>query len=102
MMAHDKWNLIGGGHSVYSAFIESTKPEVSCNIDGRTLTHIDRYYCDGVFIMGYWDGSGVDHPVVKMEASLHGAGWLSTNFYGYIDGKYKGNHNFSTPTKVGY
>lgn len=102
-MAHDKWNPIGGAHAVTNAFIESTKPEVSCNIDGRTFTHVKRYYCDGVLISDYWlDPDLVDHPVVEMKASLHGRGWISTNFYGYIDGEYKGNHNFSTPEKLGW
>ncbi|MYB02056.1 hypothetical protein F4X90_20600 [Candidatus Poribacteria bacterium] len=107
MMAHDKWNPItapfGGDHAIDKVFIESTLPEVSCNIDGRTFTHVDRYYCDGVFIMDYWlDPDNVDQPIVEMSASLHGRGWLSTNFYGYINDEYKGNHNFSRPTKLGW
>ena len=103
LMSHDKWNPIGGAHAVDKAFIESTLPSVSCNIDGRTFTHVDRYYCDGVFIMDYWlDPDNFDHPVVEMSASIHGLGWISTNFYGYIDDEYKGNHNFSRPEEVGW
>lgn len=98
--AHQKWNPVGGPHSVYKPFFESTTPDVSCNIDNHKFTYVKQTYCDGVKGRNYWYSPDlVKDPIVIMTASLHGAGWIRTNFYGYIDSEFKGNHNFSTAYK---
>ena len=89
-------------HAVDNPFFESTTPEVSCNIDSHKFTYVKNIYCDGVKGRTYWYSPDlVKDPIVKMTATLHGTGWLRTNFCGYIDDEFKGNHNFTTAVKKG-
>ncbi len=68
-----------GDHAVSNPFFESTTPEITCNIDGRTFTYVRQFYCDGILIRDYWHDPGlVNHPEVTMKFELHGAGWLRT------------------------
>ncbi len=89
-------------HAVDNPFFESTTPEVSCNIDNHKFTYVKQTYCDEVKGRNYWYSPDlVKDPIVKMTATLHGTGWVRTNFYGYIDGELKGDHNFTQAEKKG-
>ncbi len=96
----DVMTVLYGEHALTSQFFESTKPEVSCNIDARTFTYAKQTYCDDEEKSSYWENS-IEHPLVEMKFNLHGVGWIRRNFYGSIDGESHGNHNFTTPKKGG-
>ena len=102
LKAHDTaiHNIFMGGHAVESRFLEGTTPQISCNIDGEIFTHTRTLYCDGDPMYDYWI-TDPKAPIVKIETTLHGRGWVESYINGYIDGQSKGSSSYSSPSKVG-